>query len=270
MSARTAHAIADPASLRPFLAEDAVASAYMLGDLDPLYAGYCTWYASAVEDSVDSVLLVYEGLSAPTVLTHGTVEGQAAILEAFVHDLPDHAHAHLGGRHAELFASHFELRSTRIMSRMAARRDQLTLPAPDPTAPVVALGHRDTAELMELSRHYPESFFEPSQLSSGHYYGVRRDGRLVSMAGVHSVNAVEGLAVLGNVVTHPDARGHGLSTACTGHLCGRLAADGFSLLALNVERANRAAVRVYEKLGFREHHHYLEASLARTLAHRVR
>ena len=85
-----------------------------------------------------------------------------------------------------------------------------------------------------------------------------QDGELISVAGVHAVSPKGKLAVLGNIVTHPEHRGQGLSTACTSHLCEHLFAQDIEVLALNVRRQNRSAVRVYEKLGFRYHDTYLE------------
>jgi ribosomal protein S18 acetylase RimI-like enzyme len=49
------------------------------------------------------------------------------------------------------------------------------------------------------------------------------------------------------------------------HLCRELAAEGIELLALNVERRNTSALRVYEKLGFVDHCTYIEAFMTRTL-----
>ncbi|MFH9350516.1 GNAT family N-acetyltransferase [Kitasatospora sp. NPDC017646] len=44
--------------------------------------------------------------------------------------------------------------------------------------------------------------------------GRNEDGRPVAAAGVHVHSAAHRVAVLGNVVTHPDARGRGLARAC--------------------------------------------------------
>jgi predicted GNAT family acetyltransferase len=93
--------------------------------------------------------------------------------------------------------------------------------------------------------------------------------RLVAVAGVHIVSEVDRLAALGNIVTHPEHRGQGLSTACTAHLAQRLLGEGIDVLALNVVRANASAVRVYEKLGFRENNTYLEGFLTRPLNYRT-
>ena len=156
------------------------------------------------------------------------------------------------------------------MMRMGLRAIELVTDVPplgEGYDPIVRLGHRDTGDIVALSAFYPDSFFEPHQLSSGHYYGIRtRDTKqLVSVAGLHILSRTDGLAALGNIVTHPEHRGRGLSTACTAHLSAALRDEGVPLLVLNVRHENLGARKIYEKLGFREHQTYLEGFLVRAL-----
>lgn len=267
-----------PARVRRVLSRDPFAAAYMLGDLDPIYAPYCEWWVASegapAPDSDVSVLQVYTGLSAPVVITHGSAAGIAAILAGHVDDLPQRAHVHMAPDHLAILDQHFTLERLRPMVRMGMRAGGMAtpeLPAQVGYRPVETLSHRDTGDIMELSHHYPDSFFEPHQLSTGHYYGVRaEDGRLVAVAGVHIVSRTDRLAALGNIVTHPEHRGRGLSTVVTAHLCRSLAAEGIEMFALNVERKNSSAMRVYEKLGFVDHCTYVEAFLSRTLADKIK
>ncbi|TNF25793.1 MAG: GNAT family N-acetyltransferase [Deltaproteobacteria bacterium] len=273
MSARTVRQTTDHAALRRILTVDPLAGAYMLGDLDPRYADFCDWYVSADADGHDdAIITVYNGLSAPALLTMGSVDGITALLERFIDVLPEHAHAHLAEGHRAPFLDRYTMDRELPMARMGVRAAELAFDAAweQRADPVISLGHRDTGDIMALSAHYPDSFFEPSQLSTGYYVGIRVAGELVSMAGVHIVSATDRLAVLGNVVTHPEHRGHGLSTACTGILCRRLAESGHDLIALNVERHNRSAIRVYEKLGFRRHLIFTQGFIGRGLEQRVR
>lgn len=279
--------------VRKILARDPFATAYMLGDLDPIYAPFCAWWlasdgtqpSSAQAEGASqggqprtdvAVLQVYTGLSAPVVLTHGSAAGISAILAAFINDLPQRGHVHMSPDHLAVLDQHFTLERLRPMVRMGMRASQLALVASQAEpqlpgyGPVERLSHRDTGDIIELSQHYPDSFFEPHQLSSGHYYGIRTEtGSLVAVAGVHIVSRTDRLAALGNIVTHPDHRGRGISTRTTAHLCRELAAEGIERLALNVERRNTSAMRVYEKLGFVDHCTYVEAFLTRTLAHQI-
>ena len=61
------------------------------------------------------------------------------------------------------------------------------------------------ADIDALNRLYQLGFrggFPASVLEEGVYYGVRVRGQLVSAAGTHVINAREGVAVVGNVMTH--------------------------------------------------------------------
>ena len=260
--------------VRRVLLHDPIATAYMLGDLDPLYSHSCTWWISSDDGKDVAVLLVYNGLSAPVVITHGAPEGIELIASTKLEDLPWRGHVHLSPDHLEAMQAAFSFDRMRLMMRMGIDVENLVREVPRPGhdyAPITRLGHRDTGDIVALSAFYPDSFFEPHQLSTGHYYGVRtvgRDGQageLVSVAGVHIVSRVDRIAALGNIVTHPEHRGRGLSTACTAFLAGALADEGMRLLVLNVQRENADARRVYEKLGFREHCTYLEGFLVRAL-----
>lgn len=267
--------------VRDVLREDPIAAAYMLGDLDSLYAPACTWWiARETEDSLGppppprdvAVLLVYNGLSAPVVLTYGAPAGVGAIAASQLDDLPWRGHVHLMPDHLPVMEPSFTFERLRPMMRMGAQVADLRLDGvrtPEREHPgvyqaIARLGHRDTGDIVALSQHYPDSFFEPHQLSSGHYYGIRTiGGELVSVAGVHIVSHTDRLAAIGNVVTHPDHRGRGLSTSCTAHLSRALVDAGMLFLVLNVQHENADARRVYEKLGFQEHCTYLEGFLVR-------
>lgn len=254
--------------VRRVLLEDPISTAYMLGDLDPLYNHSCTWWIATDEGRDVAVLLVYNGLSAPVVITHGAPEGIGFIATTKLEDLPWRGHVHLSPDHLEVMQA-FSFDRMRLMIRMGVEVTDLVREVPahgHDYAPITRLGHRDTGDIVALSAFYPDSFFEPHQLSTGHYYGVRApSGELVSVAGVHIVSRVDRIAALGNIVTHPDHRGRGLSSACTAFLAGALADEGMRLLVLNVQRENADARRVYEKLGFREHCTYLEGFLVRAL-----
>ncbi len=273
MNERWTRQVDDPSqALREALRSDPVRTAYLLGDLDPTYAPYTRWFASGFYGVPDAVLLVYTGLSVPAFLTWGQAAGVDAILEAFIDELPERTMAHIEPAHLTDVDRRYDVERLRPMLRMGLRKDDFaTFPhyAQEPQPLVEPLGHRDTGAIMELYQHYPDSFFEPTQLSTGHYYGIRVGGRLTSVAGLHVYSPFERVAALGNVVTHPDSRGQGLSTACTAHLCAALLSEGIELLALNVERDNRSAIRVYEKLGFRSHNSYLEGLVERTLDYKV-
>lgn len=257
MNALTARITENRQPVYDLLVQDAVTCAYMLADLEESYNPYSTWYVAGPDDRLESVLLVYTALSLPVVITYGQSGALQQIIRTFRHELPGHALVHLQPHHVAAIDSCFAAEGLVPMLRMGLDRDAHR-PLEESTFEVESLSHRHTGEIIELYQHYPDNFFEPSQLESEHYCGIRADGALVSVAGVHAVSPTAGIATLGNIVTHPDYRARGMSTACTDHVCRQLFAEGIDTLALNVSRQNRFAVRVYENLGFRYHDTYLE------------
>jgi predicted GNAT family acetyltransferase len=119
------------------------------------------------------------------------------------------------------------------------------------TSEAVALSEADADDLQAFyAASYPGNWFVPRMLETGFYYGVRRGGSLVSVAGVHVVSQRYRVAALGNITTRPDVRGQGLATIATTRLCQELLRAGIDHVGLNVKADNRAAIACYERLGF--------------------
>jgi ribosomal protein S18 acetylase RimI-like enzyme len=100
-------------------------------------------------------------------------------------------------------------------------------------------------------------FFFPSMVEDGVFFGAFVDGALVAAAGTHLYAPAESAAAMGNVYTHREWRGRGLSRLVTCATLGALAE--LDTVGLNVRVENAAAIRVYESLGFRKHCEFFEA-----------
>ena len=87
-------------------------------------------------------------------------------------------------------------------------------------------------------------------MADGIYFGVRVRGRLVAAAGTHVINPREQIAVVGNVMTHIDYRGHDLAKIVTSAVTTELL-DRLTDVALNVHADNEPAVAAYTRLGYR-------------------
>ena len=259
--APTVRIVESSQELRDFLLADPISRAYQLGDLDSAYFPFTTWYGAGEVGELETLILVYTGLSLPVVISSGTAQGMKAVLEQYADELPRRAMLHMPLEHLETLKDDFSDTPLRPMVRMGMDLENFRPIEHDGEYEIRALAMGDIGEIMGLFRFYPDHFFEPAQLSTGHYYGVRVDGRLASVAGVHVFSPQVQVACVGNIVTHPDFRGRGLSTFCTSYLCSQLAKAGITLFALNVERSNTSAVRVYSKLGFGEHATYLEGEV---------
>ena len=86
-------------------------------------------------------------------------------------------------------------------------------------------------------------------LEDGVYYGVYIGRTLASIAGTHVVSRTEGIAVVGNVFTHPNHRGRGLATVTTSAVTADLL-SGCEQVVLTVESKNAPALAIYTKLGY--------------------
>ncbi len=245
----------DDPTLERVLRERPIDSAYMLGDLDDFHAEHCRWYAVDRGETFDGILLLYGGLSMPTVLTKGPALDVESLLVASAGDLPRRFYCHVRPEHRDPFGLFYELDELREMVRMGLTRDAFQ-PTSD-TSDVEPLSHRDTGAIMRLYQHYPDNFFEPAQLDTGLYFGVRDGDDLVSVAGIHVLNGKHDIAAIGNIVTHSARRGEGLATRCVGRLLDALF-ERVSSVALNVQADNDAARHCYRKFGFTDRYRFYE------------
>ncbi len=231
-----------------YLRRDPIAEAYMLGDLDLPYAEHARWFGLHDPDvGLEAVVLLYDGLSVPAVLTSGGEDEVEAVLASARGRLPRRFYAHARNHHIRPLEVYYDLIDTKDMLRMGLRREDYR-PAGDPDG-VESLTHRDTASLMKLYQHYPDHFFEPAQLDLGLYFGTRIDGELVSVAGLHVLSEASDVAAIGNIVTHADHRGSGLATRCVRRLLDELF-QRVGTVVLNVESGNVPAIACYHKFGF--------------------
>ncbi|MBM4293026.1 MAG: GNAT family N-acetyltransferase [Deltaproteobacteria bacterium] len=238
--------------------------AYLLGYLTPEYMGRCRAfvYEEPRADAPDYVevqalLFEYTGLSVPTVWTFGgTLEVEAIIAHAYG-QLPRRVYFNLEDHHLQAVRTHYAVRNRKPTLRMGLRRPHYR-PASSPEG-VVMLSHKDTGGIMRLYAQYPDHLFEPAQLDTGLYCGVRdAEGQLVSVAGIHLLNQELNIAAIGNIVTDKEHRGRGLATRCVRVLLDELF-KGVENVALNVTEDNRPAIACYEKFGFRTTSRIIEA-----------
>lgn len=118
--------------------------------------------------------------------------------------------------------------------------------APEPTA--VRLGPADVPEILDLVERTRPGPFLPRTVELGTYLGIRRDGRLIALAGerLHPPGWTE----ISAVCTDPAYRGEGLATRlirAVGHGIRERGETPF----LHTGAGNTNAIRLYESLGFR-------------------
>ena len=115
-------------------------------------------------------------------------------------------------------------------------------------ADIVALTDADAPEMLALARLTRPGPFSIRTHQLGDFFGVRRDGDLLAMAGERM--RPDGFTEISGVCTHPDHRGQGHAAALTHHVATRVLTRGEGAF-LHVLTTNTGAIRVYQALGFR-------------------
>lgn len=121
--------------------------------------------------------------------------------------------------------------------------------APEPGAhPIEELGDADAADMLALARLTEPGPFLPRTHTMGRFLGIRVDGRLAAMAGERM--RFEGGTEVSGVCTHPDFRGHGFARRLSSVVAHAIQQRGDQAF-LHAWATNRAAIGLYESLGFR-------------------
>jgi ribosomal protein S18 acetylase RimI-like enzyme len=120
--------------------------------------------------------------------------------------------------------------------------------AADEMPEAIRLTAADVPEMLGLIARTDPGPFLPRTVELGTYLGIRRDGRLIAMAGerLHPVGHTE----ISAVCTDPEFRGQGLAGRLVRAVAAIIIARDETPF-LHVSPTNTNAVRLYEKLGFR-------------------
>ncbi|SDJ04226.1 Predicted acetyltransferase, GNAT family [Frankineae bacterium MT45] len=113
---------------------------------------------------------------------------------------------------------------------------------------VVNLGAEDVPEMLDLVERTKPGPFLPRTVELGRYLGIRRDGRLIAMAGerLHPPGWTE----ISAVCTDADHRGAGLATRLVLSVAAGIQERGETPF-MHASARNHNAIRLYESLGFR-------------------
>lgn len=237
-------ALHDPQAIRRLIEHDRAYAAYAIAQLDPnLFEANEWWLAAGPAGREALVVHSTSGLGA-ALFAIGDPEALDVVLS--LHPGPRFSFGSLRLEHRAVAEKHFILSRPQLMTRMSVTKDAFK--------PVTGAAVRlHTSDVSDVNKIYSieggPTAYRSAHLDDGVYYGVYLGETLVSIAGTHVVSRAEGIAVVGNVFTHPNHRGRGLATLATSAVIADLLRD-CQQVVLTVESTNVPALAIYAKLGY--------------------
>ena len=245
----TVQRLVDRREIEAFLRDSPELHIYSLGDLDDFFWPYTTWYGWEEDGKLRDVAFVYSSRTLPTVVG---ISRQPTVMRKLLGEvapiLPEMFYAHLSPGVERAFSKTHVLESHGPHYKMSLR--DVSCVRDVDCSGTIPLTLRDSVDLVELYQEsYPGNWFDLRAVEIGQYFGLRQDGRLVSVAGVHVYSEEYKVAALGNIVTHPAYRRRGYARQVTARLC-QSVLEKVEYVGLNVKADNDAAIDCYTGLGF--------------------
>lgn len=242
--------VEDPARIRALLESDRPWAAYALADLSPGFWEHCQWFVP--EGSSPAVVMLYGRFDPPIIFALGTAERLAPAIEEIE---PPVLLLQVRPEALPAIETRYRVVESRPQWRMILEPEQFR---PVRSDHVVRLGPGDVEALRALNadgeaRGEAPDFFDVRTVEQGWFRGVWEGAELVAVAGTHVLAPEESVCAIGNVYVRGDRRGRGLGAAVTSAVAADALADGLRTVVLNVSQGNLAALRVYERLGFRRY-----------------
>ncbi len=248
--------LTDPDEIQGLLDPHRIYAAYALGQLEPALFPQTEWWL-ARGTTGEALLLHARGGLGSALWAMGDPGALDAALS--LHPGPHQTFLTCEHHHLPIAERHFHLTQPQSMMRLQVTAETFR--------PLKSEARRVSGpDVRQVNRLYRSegtpAFYTPAHIEQGVYFGIHLEKRLVSVAGTHAVSPTHGIAVVGNVYTHPSYRNRGLAAATTSAVTEALLCTCRQVV-LSVEPANRPAQRVYEKLGYRQEGRLVEASATR-------
>lgn len=260
--------LTDRKQIATFLGRQPAQHLYAIGDLDDFFWPDTTWYGWEQDHQLLQIVLLYQppGLAVLLAISDPPESYMHELLRALAPQLPPRLYSHLSPGLETIIGQHYRLESHGLHLKMVlSHPEQIHHIATDE---VEQLGPIHATELIRFyDTVYPGNWFDPRMLETGQYMAIREQQQLISVAGIHVYSPSYRVAALGNITTHPAARGRGLASKVTAALCQQLLRH-VDLIGLNVRADNHAAIACYHKLGFTTVIPYHEYTLEAYAHHR--
>ena len=242
--------ITDKKIIEQFLRKDTFLNIYGIGDLDDFFYPKTQWFALLSDNQIRAILLIYNDIQFPVLLALNKLklEVDYNTIGRLTKLIPKKFYAHLTADYKVLLNKFYESRSYGMLYKMGIT-NYSNINNID-TSEAHQLNREDESEILNLYKiSYPNNWFNSRMLDTHQYYGIKKDNKLISIAGVHVYSKEFRVAALGNIATHPDYRNRGLAKIVVSKLCKSLLKNT-DHIGLNVHKENNSAINCYKSLGF--------------------
>lgn len=251
--------IKDKELLEKFLRRNTALNIYQLGDLDDFYWPHTDFYGYYEDEDLKSVVMIYKEVTPNVVLAladENEIHFLKSALKELLSILPDKIYLHITPGAETALEEKYNLHHEGLYMKMDLKYPEKLNSVN--TDNVENFSADNKSELSDFyNEAYPHNSFNLRMLETGQYFGIREGGKIVSVAGIHVYSPQYKAAALGNITTHPGARGKGYATKVTACLCKELF-ENIEVIGLNVHSQNSSAIHCYEKTGFVKIADYLE------------
>lgn len=236
-----------------FLVKDKFWSAEILSCMDDYIFPHVDAFFNVQSKEIVELALLIKKMQPVPVFINGGVDFCSKFLSLYADVLP-HIHVECTEEIKGCFDKYFNWRKSFDMQLM-------TFDCTDTKkqkSEAVELLPEDVPAMTELLRDYiSEDEIDIDNLKHGIYFGIKKDSKLVAMAGTHNVAFAYNIATVGNVVTHKDYCKRGYAQESLKAVINKLSGNCNQII-IKVQRDNKPALALYAKLGFEYHQKYFE------------
>lgn len=244
---------------------------YQIGDLDDFFFKYTEWFGLYDSEDVEPihVALLYKGSELPVLLAFCDEETDQMkiLIEKIKPDLPDKFYSHLSPGLKDVLFNDHEYEPGGSYLKMYLTKEKMEDHIKDSSDDNIRrMNVSDLDDILKFyEKNYPGNWFDKRMLGTGKYFGYFDKAGIAGISGIHVYSKEYKVAALGNITTGIEYRGKSVCTKLTSALCIDLFKT-VDLIGLNVSESNIAAIRCYEKIGFKEYGKFEECMFRRFIA----
>ncbi len=173
--------------LRSFLNTDRAWADYALGDLEPDLFKLTEWFGAEEQGDLSALAMIYRGLQPPICFLMGDEHGIEQIVAEYVR-LPEIGLS-VRDEHLPMLERYYRLADVWPMWKMALdARDFRVHDFRSVQGEAIEITLADVPDLQALYAFGGGDAFSPEEITRGVFCGIRRNDRIIAVAGTHVVS----------------------------------------------------------------------------------